>query len=85
MMGTPYVLLAGSIPKLRTGVYMGIFNIFIVLPMLLQTLTFSWIYRHFLGSRPEHVIYLAGTLLLLGAACVLWISKPATLATEAAD
>lgn len=64
---------------------MGIFNIFIVLPMLLQTLTFSWIYRHFLGSRPEHVIYLAGTLLLLGAACVLWISKPATLATEAAD
>lgn len=85
MMGTPYVLLAGSIPKLRTGVYMGIFNMFIVLPMLLQTLTFSWIYRHFLGSRPEHVIYLAGTLLLLGAACVLWIPKPATLATEAAD
>ncbi len=40
MMGTTYVMLAGSIPKERTGVYMGIFNMFIVLPMLLQTLSF---------------------------------------------
>ncbi|MBC7922756.1 MAG: MFS transporter [Ferruginibacter sp.] len=73
MMGTPYVMLAGSIPKERTGVYMGIFNMFIVIPMLLQTLTFSWVYTHLLNSRPENVIRLAGALLLAAAASVLFV------------
>ena len=36
IMGNPYVMLAGSIPPERTGVYMGIFNMFIVIPMLIQ-------------------------------------------------
>lgn len=75
MMGTTYVMLAGAIPKERTGVYMGIFNMFIVLPMLLQTVSFSWIYSHLLGSRPENVIHLAGALLLAGAVCVLFIPR----------
>lgn len=35
IMGNPYVILAGSIPPARTGVYMGIFNMMIVIPMLL--------------------------------------------------
>ena len=73
MMGTPYVMLAGSIPKERTGVYMGIFNMFIVIPMLLQTLTFSWVYTHLLGARPENVIRLAGALLLAAAVSVLFV------------
>ncbi|MEY3350042.1 MAG: hypothetical protein RIQ50_153, partial [Bacteroidota bacterium] len=37
MMGVPYLLVVGSIPKERYGVYMGIINMLIVLPMLLQT------------------------------------------------
>ncbi|UYZ61427.1 MFS transporter [Hymenobacter weizhouensis] len=75
MMGTTYVMLAGSIPKERTGVYMGIFNMFIVVPMLIQTLTFSWIYKHLLHSRPENAIHLAGALLLAGSVCVLLIPR----------
>ena len=73
MMGTPYVMLAGSIPKERTGVYMGIFNMFIVIPMLLQTLTFSWVYTHLLDARPENVIRLAGAMLLAAAVSVLFV------------
>jgi maltose/moltooligosaccharide transporter len=73
MMGTPYVMLAGSIPKERTGVYMGIFNMFIVLPMLLQTLTFSFVYRYLLGARPENVIHLVGVLLLCAAVSVMFV------------
>lgn len=73
MMGTTYALLASSIPKARTGIYMGIFNLFIVVPMLFQTLTFSWIYTHLLGARPENVIRLAGGLFLAAAAAVLLI------------
>ena len=60
MMGTTYALLADCLPRERTGVYMGIFNLFIVVPMLLQTVTFSWIYTHLLGSHPENAIRLAG-------------------------
>jgi len=71
IMGNPYVMLAGSIPAHRTGVYMGIFNMFIVLPMLLQIATLPLYYDSWLGGRPENVVRLAGALLLVAAACVL--------------
>ena len=43
-MGNPYVILAGSIPPERTGVYMGIFNMMIVIPMILIAMTLPLIY-----------------------------------------
>ncbi|WP_051719170.1 MFS transporter [Hymenobacter sp. IS2118] len=85
MMGTTYGLLASGIPKARTGVYMGIFNLFIVVPMLLQTLTFSWIYTNLLASRPENVIRLAGALFLAAAAAVLLIRTPGQLPAAEAN
>lgn len=44
IMGTPYVMLAKCIPAARTGVYMGIFNMMIVIPMLLNAMTWWIIY-----------------------------------------
>jgi maltose/moltooligosaccharide transporter len=76
IMGNPYVLLAGSIPPERAGVYMGIFNMFIVIPMLIQAVTLPLFYDALLGGRPENVIRLAGVLLALAAICVLRV-KPA--------
>ncbi len=73
MMGTPYVMLAGSIPPQRTGVYMGILNMFIVLPMLLQTVTFSFVYKHLLNSDAENAIYFAGVLIVIAAIATLFI------------
>lgn len=71
IMGNPYVLLAGAIPPERTGVYMGIFNMFIVIPMLIQMVTLPLIYHRLLGGQPENVIRLAGALLLVAAVAVL--------------
>lgn len=76
IMGNPYVLLAGSIPPERAGVYMGIFNMFIVIPMLIQSLTLPLFYDGLLGGRPENVIRLAGVLLALAALCVLAVKTP---------
>jgi maltose/moltooligosaccharide transporter len=76
IMGNPYVLLAGSIPPERAGVYMGIFNMFIVIPMLIQAVTLPLIYDGLLGARPENVIRLAGVLLALAALCVLAVQTP---------
>lgn len=71
IMGNPYIMLAGSIPPERTGVYMGIFNMFIVIPMIIQIFTLPLYYRSWLGGNPANVIMLAGTLMLCAALAVL--------------
>jgi maltose/moltooligosaccharide transporter len=71
MMGNPYVLLANAIPAERVGVYMGIFNMFIVLPMMLQIFTLPLYYEAWLGGDPANVVRLAGVLLLVAAAATL--------------
>ena len=43
---------------------MGIFNIFIVMPMLIETMTMPLIYAPLLGSDPRNAILLAGALML---------------------
>lgn len=77
MMGNPYIMLAGCIPPERTGVYMGIFNLFIVIPMMIQIFTLPLFYNSWLGGNPENVIRLAGTLMIAGAIAVLFVKlKP---------
>jgi maltose/moltooligosaccharide transporter len=82
IMGNPYVMLASSIPPERTGVYMGIFNMFIVIPMLIQGLTLPLIYKNWLGSDPRHVLVLAGVMMILAALATLRV-KVAPSATPA--
>ena len=77
IMGNPYVLLAGSIPPERAGVYMGIFNMFIVIPMLIQMVTLPLFYHSLLGGHPENVIRLAGSLLIIAAVCVAFVRSAA--------
>lgn len=74
MMAMPYQLLAGSIPKDKTGVYMGIFNMFIVIPMAIQVLTMQYFVYDLLGKNPVNVIRLAGFFLLIGAFLTLFIT-----------
>ncbi len=75
IMGNPYILLAGSIPPERAGVYMGIFNMFIVIPMIIQSLTLPLFYNSLLGGQPENVIRLAGALLLAAAVAVCFVKS----------
>ena len=73
IMANPYVMLAGCIPAERVGVYMGIFNMFIVIPMMIQIFTLPLFYRSLLGGNPENVIRLAGGLLICAAISVLFV------------
>ncbi len=83
MMAMPYQLLAGSIPKDKTGVYMGIFNMFIVIPMAIQVLTMQYFVYDLLGKNPVNVIKLAGVFLIIGAILTLFITvKHRNEATE---
>ncbi|MCH8628178.1 MFS transporter [Arsenicicoccus piscis] len=76
ILGVPYIMAVRMIPSTRYGVYMGIINMMIVIPMLIQTVSFSWIYSHLLGSNPNNAITFAAVFLGLAAAAMLWIKEP---------
>ena len=73
MMGIPYLMVVADIPKERYGVYMGIINMMIVIPMIIQNLTFGYILKNFLNNDPRLAITFAGVLLLIGTFCTLLI------------
>ena len=60
IMGVPYIMAVRMIPSTRYGVYMGIINMMIVVPMLIQSLSFGWIYANLLGDNPSNAIRFAG-------------------------
>ncbi|MDB9873909.1 MFS transporter [Flavobacteriaceae bacterium] len=76
MMGIPYLMIVSEIPKERYGVYMGIINMMIVIPMIFQTVSFGYILKNFLGNDPRHAITFAGVLLIVASACTLLIKTP---------
>ena len=82
MMGVPYLLVVGNIPKERYGVYMGIINMMIVIPMILQNVTFGFVLKNFLNNDPGKAISFAGIFLLLAASATLLI-KPVQPADDA--
>jgi maltose/moltooligosaccharide transporter len=76
MVGVPYLLVASMVPRERTGVYMGILNMMIVVPMLIQTVTFGFIFENFLDSEGTSAILLAGVLLGCAGLAMLWVNPP---------
>ncbi len=78
----PYAILAASLPPERTGVYMGIFNFFIVTPEILASLFFGWLMIHVLGNNRIYAV-IAGGVFLLGAAVLMQrVKDPRTLSVE---
>jgi len=75
MMGIPYLMVVSEIPKERYGVYMGIINMMIVIPMFLQTITFGFIMKHFLNNNSGKAILFGGILLLIAAFFTLFIKS----------
>ncbi len=73
MMGVPYLMVVNNIPKERYGVYMGIINMMIVIPMILQNITFGYVLKHFLNNDSGKAITFAGVFLLLAAFATMLI------------
>jgi maltose/moltooligosaccharide transporter len=63
----PYSVLAGSLPKEKTGVYMGIFNFFIVTPEIIASLFFGWVMNHLLGNNRMTAVVAGGCFMLIAA------------------
>jgi maltose/moltooligosaccharide transporter len=78
----PYSVLADSLPAGRIGVYMGIFNFFIVLPEIIASLAFGWIMAHLLHNNRLAAVIAGGVFLAIAAALMQRVEDASTLAVK---
>ena len=77
ILSMPYAILSGALPADRMGVYMGVFNFFIVIPEIIASLGFGAMTRLLFGqdnpNAPLYVVMLGGLCLIVAAACVVFV------------
>lgn len=71
ILSLPYALLSDSVPAAKMGVYMGIFNFFIVIPQLVAASALGFVLRTLFDGEPMRVLVLGGASLLIAGACAL--------------
>jgi maltose/moltooligosaccharide transporter len=75
ILSMPYAMLAGSLPDDKVGVYMGIFNFFIVLPEIIASLFFGWIMSHLLNNDRMLAVQIGGGMMILAGVLCYFIVK----------
>lgn len=76
ILSMPYAMLSGSLPKEKVGIYMGIFNFFIVLPEIIASLGFGWLMRNVLNNDRLLAVQIGGGLMILAATiCFLFVKE----------
>jgi maltose/moltooligosaccharide transporter len=74
ILSMPYSMLAGCIPSNKMGIYMGIFNFFIVLPEIIASLFFGKVMEHVLHNDRLLAVQVGGSLLLIAAViCIIFV------------
>ncbi len=77
ILAMPYAILASSLPQKKLGIYMGLFNIFIVVPQLLVATVMGTIVKHFFPTEPIWTMAFAAGVLVLAAASMLRVREEA--------
>ncbi|MFT3762979.1 MAG: MFS transporter [Pseudoxanthomonas sp.] len=87
ILSLPYAMLTDSLPAAKMGVYMGIFNFFIVIPQLVAVSTLGFLLSHLLGGEPIRVLVLGGASLIVSGFCALLVRVPraARVVAQGAD
>ena len=75
ILSMPYAILAGVLPPARMGVFMGIFNFFIVLPEILAALTFGPLVKNYLGGNLVYAVMAGGVCMLIAALLAQWVQE----------
>jgi maltose/moltooligosaccharide transporter len=79
ILSMPYAMLSGSLPKDKVGIYMGIFNFFIVLPEIIASLGFGWLMKNVLNNDRLVAVEIGGALMIFAAiVCYLFIREKKT-------
>jgi maltose/moltooligosaccharide transporter len=75
ILSMPYAMLTGCLPQNKIGIYMGIFNFFIVLPEILASLFFGKIMEHWLDGSRIAAVTIGGVLIIIAAFFTLRINE----------
>ena len=75
MLAMPYAMLVGALPDKKSGIYMGIFNFFIVLPEIVASLGLSWMMEHWFNDDRMLAVVLGGGFMVLGAIATLRVQE----------
>jgi len=70
VLSMPYAILSGAVPANRTGIYMGVFNFFIVIPEIIASVGFKDLVKHVFHNQPVFVVVMGGVSLLVAAMLV---------------
>ena len=73
ILSMPYVMLSTAVPPARMGVYMGVFNLFIVIPQIVMSLIVPNIFDNVLVGDPRNAVVLGGISMLVAAVTVLGV------------
>ena len=76
ILAMPYVILSGSIPAGKMGIYMGIFNFFITIPQILNGVIGGPMVKYVYNNQPVYAIVLAGVFMLCAAVSVIYVYDP---------
>jgi maltose/moltooligosaccharide transporter len=76
ILSMPYSVLSASLPEGRIGVYMGIFNFFIVLPEIIASLGFGWAMSHLLHNNRLTAVVSGGVFMIAAAVLMQLVDDP---------
>lgn len=76
ILSMPYAMLGSAIPPAKVGIYMGIFNFFIVLPEIMASLGFKYMMKYVLNNDMMLAVQLGGVLMIVAALiCFIFIKE----------
>jgi len=79
ILSMPYAILAPALPLRKMGIYMGIFNIFITVPQIINGLFGGMIVKRLFDSQAIFALIMSGCFLIIASFSVLWVEdKQAT-------
>jgi maltose/moltooligosaccharide transporter len=81
ILSLPYVLLSDSVPARKMGLYMGIFNFFIVIPQLVAASLLGLLLKWLFGGAPIYALVIGGVSFLISGALVLRVAEPSRVST----
>ncbi|MEI7502159.1 MAG: MFS transporter [Paludibacter sp.] len=79
ILSMPYAILAPALPARKIGIYMGIFNIFITIPQIVNGIFGGMIVKRLFDSHAIYAIVMSGIFLLIAAVSVMWVDDKKNL------
>jgi maltose/moltooligosaccharide transporter len=73
ILAMPYAMLAGALPAQKMGVYMGIFNFFIVIPQIIAAGILGFFLNQFFGNDPLYALGMGGISMFIAATLTLFV------------